>query len=293
MKKDFITATPDSGGSGSTTVTVAASANQTESTRSTSLSVAGGGMTRTVGASQAAGVVTWNYYFSVTPTSLSFVAGGETKAVTVSSYRKKVINGVETSTQENVNYTVSVTGTGFTGSGTTVTAAANSATSTRTGTATYTQATSGKSQGVSLSQAGIPVAEMSVKYSSSSNWGTLSIYTDIDSYSVDINDTVSGVKMAISQNLPTFRTNNDYSSIGIAAFTLTLNNCQISNVNKITTDNCSMQIVQVGSNVEIRITNVDTNDDSLRYAGYGYGTLTINGQTLSEEVRFIIEGSHY
>lgn len=48
MKKDFITATPDSGGSGSTTVTVAASANQTESTRSTSLSVAGGGMTRTV-----------------------------------------------------------------------------------------------------------------------------------------------------------------------------------------------------------------------------------------------------
>ena len=150
-----------------------------------------------------------------------------------------------------------------------------------------------KQEGVSLSQAGIPVAEMSVKYSSSSNWGTLSIYTDIDSYSVDINDTVSGVKMAISQNLPTFRTNNDYSSIGIAAFTLTLNNCQISNVNKITTDNCSMQIVQVGSNVEIRITNVDTNDDSLQYAGYGYGTLTINGQTLSEEVRFIIEGSHY
>lgn len=40
MQKDFITATPDSGGSGSTTVTVAASANQTESTRSTSLSVA-------------------------------------------------------------------------------------------------------------------------------------------------------------------------------------------------------------------------------------------------------------
>lgn len=53
MKKDFITATPDSGGSGSTTVTAAASANQTESARSVNLSVAGGGMTRTVGASQA------------------------------------------------------------------------------------------------------------------------------------------------------------------------------------------------------------------------------------------------
>ena len=158
MQKDFITATPDSGGSGSTTVTVAASANQTESTRSTSLSVAGGGMTRTVGASQAAGVVTWNYYFSVTPTSLSFVAGGETKSVTVTSYRKKVINGVETSTQENVNWTPTVSGTGFSVSGSNVTASANSATTTRSRTATYTQAGSGKTQAVSLSQAGVPYA---------------------------------------------------------------------------------------------------------------------------------------
>lgn len=164
MQKDFITATPDSGGSGSTTVTAAASANQTESARSVNLSVAGGGMTRTVAASQAAGVVTWNYYFSVTPTSLSFVAGGESKSVTVTSYRKKVINGVETSTQENVNYTVSVTGTGFSGSGTTVTAAANYAAVTRTGTATYTQATSGKSQGVSLSQAGVPSYTLRIQF---------------------------------------------------------------------------------------------------------------------------------
>ena len=70
MKKDFITATPDSGGSGSTTVTVAASANQTESTRSTSLSVAGGGMTRTVGASQAAGVLkNWSAVYVVLSTT--------------------------------------------------------------------------------------------------------------------------------------------------------------------------------------------------------------------------------
>jgi hypothetical protein len=152
MQKDFITATPDSGGSGSTTVTATAPANQTESVRSVNLSVAGGGMTRTVGASQAAGVVTWNYYFSVTPTSLSFVAGGGTKAVTVTSYRKKVINGVETSTQENVNWTPTVSGTGFSVSGSNVTASANSATTTRSGTATYTQAGSGKTQAVSLSQ---------------------------------------------------------------------------------------------------------------------------------------------
>ena len=156
MKKDFITATPDSGGSGSTTVTATAPANQTESARSVNLSVAGGGMTRTVGASQAAGVVTWNYYFSVTPTSLSFVADGETKSVTVTSYRKKVINGVETSTQENVNWTPTVSGTGFSVSGSNVTAAANSATTTRSGTATYTQTGSGKTQAVSLSQAAAP-----------------------------------------------------------------------------------------------------------------------------------------
>lgn len=42
MQKDFITATPDSGGSGSTTVTATAPANQTESARSVNLSVAGG-----------------------------------------------------------------------------------------------------------------------------------------------------------------------------------------------------------------------------------------------------------
>ena len=163
MQKDFITATPDSGGSGHTTVTVAASANQTESTRSTSLSVAGGGMTRTVGASQAAGVVTWNYYFSVTPISLSFVAGGETKSVTVTSYRKKVINGVETSTQENVNWTPTVSGTGFSVSGSNVTASANSAT-TRSGTATYTQTDSGKTQTVSLSQAAVQRFTLTIQF---------------------------------------------------------------------------------------------------------------------------------
>ena len=155
MQKDFITATPDSGGSGSTTVTAAASANQTESARSVNLSVAGGGMTRTVAASQAAGVVTWNYYFSVTPTSLSFVVGGESKSVTVTSYRKKVINGVETSTQENVNWTAASTGIAFTinSDGTSVTAKPSISTSVRTGEVSYTQATSGKTGKVSLTQA--------------------------------------------------------------------------------------------------------------------------------------------
>lgn len=161
MKKDFITATPESGGSGSTTVTVQASANQTESARSVNLSVAGGGMTRTVSVSQASAEVTWRYYFSVTPTSLDFDANGETKSVTVTSYRKKVINGVETSTQENVNWTPTVSGTGFSVSGSNVTAAENSVTTMRSGTATYTQTGSGNTREVSLSQA---AAKITYKY---------------------------------------------------------------------------------------------------------------------------------
>lgn len=42
MQKDFITATPDSGGSGSTTVTATAPANQTESARSVFQSLVAG-----------------------------------------------------------------------------------------------------------------------------------------------------------------------------------------------------------------------------------------------------------
>ena len=168
MQKDFITATPDSGGSGSTTVTATAPANQTESARSVNLSVAGGGMTRTVGASQAAGVVTWNYYFSVTPTSLSFVAGGETKAVTVTSYRKKVINGVETSTQENVSWSATISGTGFSKNtdGSSITAASNQSGS-RSGSVSYTQTTSGKTASVSLNQAGV---QYTITYQSSGSF---------------------------------------------------------------------------------------------------------------------------
>jgi hypothetical protein len=168
MKKDFITATPDSGGSGSTTVTATAPANQTGSARSVNLSVAGGGMTRTVGASQAAGVVTWNYYFSVTPTSLSFVAGGESKTVTVTSYRKKVINGVETSTQENVSWSATISGTGFSKNtdGSSITAASNQSGS-RSGSVSYTQTTSGKTASVSLNQAGV---QYTITYQSSGSF---------------------------------------------------------------------------------------------------------------------------
>lgn len=111
----------------------------------------------------------------------------------------------------------------------------------------------------------------------------------MDDYSVNVNQSVN-VQIDLSDSF--LERIMIIHLVQLSRFTLTLSNCQISNVNNITTENCSMQIVQSGSNVEIRITNVDTNDDSLQYNAYGYGTLTIDGKTLSD-IRFIIEGSHY
>lgn len=52
MQKNFITATPDSGGNGTTTVTVVASANSGNA-RTTTLNIGGGGITRNISISQA------------------------------------------------------------------------------------------------------------------------------------------------------------------------------------------------------------------------------------------------
>ena len=37
---------------------------------------------------------TWNYYLTVSPTSMSFGAGGGSKTFTISSYKRKVLDGV-------------------------------------------------------------------------------------------------------------------------------------------------------------------------------------------------------
>ena len=58
MNKDFITATPDTG-SGDATINVTASKNE-GATRSTSVNIAGGGLTRTVTMNQAAGKIDYN-----------------------------------------------------------------------------------------------------------------------------------------------------------------------------------------------------------------------------------------
>lgn len=100
-------------------------------------------------------VETWNYYLTVSPTSMSFGAGGGSKSFTVSSYKRKVLDGVEKSGDTSVSLkSTTISGTGFSLSGTTVSASANEGTSNRTGTVTITQNESNKTATISLSQSG-------------------------------------------------------------------------------------------------------------------------------------------
>lgn len=104
-------------------------------------------------------VETWNYYLTVSPTSMSFGAGGGSKTFTVSSYKRKVLDGVEQSGDTSVSLkSTTISGTGFSLSRTTVSASANEITSNRTGTVTITQNESNKTVTISLSQDGDDVS---------------------------------------------------------------------------------------------------------------------------------------
>lgn len=96
---------------------------------------------------------TWNYYLTVSPTSMSFGAGGGSKQFTYSSYKRKVLDGVEQSGDISVSLkTSSASGTGFSISGTTVSASVNQTTSSRTGKIILTQNESNKTATINLSQ---------------------------------------------------------------------------------------------------------------------------------------------
>lgn len=106
-------------------------------------------------------VETWNYYLTVSPTSMSFGAGGGSKSFTVNSYKRKVLDGVEQSGDTSVSLkSTTISGTGFSLSGTTVSASANEITSNRTGTVTITQNESNKTVTISLSQDGKEVPDV-------------------------------------------------------------------------------------------------------------------------------------
>ena len=134
--------------------TVSATTNGTEAQRNGTVQFtqAESDKTADVSLSQAAGEVTWEYTLSVNPESLSFETSGGTRDVSVTSYKRKYINGSYTGEQVNVGCSSSVTGAGFSSSGTSITAGQNNTLSDRSGTVTFTQSESGKQASVSLNQ---------------------------------------------------------------------------------------------------------------------------------------------
>lgn len=106
-------------------------------------------------------VETWNYYLTVSPTSISFAAAAGAMPLTISSYKRKTINGVEQSGDTAVSLkSIVASGSGFSVSGTTVYASANEDTTNRTGTVTITQNESNKTVTISLLQYGKEVPDV-------------------------------------------------------------------------------------------------------------------------------------
>lgn len=141
--------------------------NPTPNPRSVVVRATMGTVYKEVTVTQSAYVVTWNYYFTISPSVLTFASGGETKYVTVSSYRQKVINGVETTTREDVSWTVITRSYGFHTLRDKVAADPNPSNGSRTGIATYTQEGSNKIVTVDLAQAAPKVNTLTLKLSAS------------------------------------------------------------------------------------------------------------------------------
>lgn len=134
------------------------SENTTESARTATLTVTqleDDGLTKNIEVSQKAGVITWEYSFSTSPTSLSFITtGGQTHEVTVNSTKQKKVNGKNSGSPVSVDYTSAITaGTIYGINRASITSSANNTESVATGTATFTQNESNKTSTVALSTA--------------------------------------------------------------------------------------------------------------------------------------------
>lgn len=162
-----------------------------------------------------ANVITWEYTFSVTPTSLSFDAIGGTRQVSVTSYKRKYLNGSYTGQQVDVGFSSSASGTGFSSVGASVSANENTAATTRSGSAKFTQSESGKTVSIAIAQAiyVTPIQTTMVMYRNEASViqlsGTVSEIT-IDKY------TFTGVNVPVLCTL-----NNDQTSQSAGGFTFT------------------------------------------------------------------------
>lgn len=133
---------------------------------------------------QEAGQAGWNYYFSGSPTSMTFGATGGSQTVNVSSYRRRTVNGSEDGYQEYINYWGSSNAWASV-SGDTITVGTNDSTSQRALDVTYTQSGSGKSFSISITQsAAVITTYISCSWDTPSNFNIVapaitgsSIYT--------------------------------------------------------------------------------------------------------------------
>lgn len=111
-----------------------------------------------INVTQLVGEVTWEYEFSIDPTSMNFIALGETKQYILSTYKKKYIDGVYTDVQERVGIQTSSSDTAFSvtynnaGSGDII-ASENTSTSSRTSNIVFTQDESNKTVTLVATQA--------------------------------------------------------------------------------------------------------------------------------------------
>lgn len=137
-------------------VNVTASENPGTSKRTGTLNISSqeNESSATVNLSQDASAITYEYTITTSPTSLSFVNTGETKAFTVNSKKQKKLNGKNSGNPTDVGFSFVVNGTGFSkGSGNNVIAAENATETQRTGSAVITQNESNKIATINLSQA--------------------------------------------------------------------------------------------------------------------------------------------
>lgn len=177
-------------------------------------------------------VETWNYYLTVSPTSMSFGAGGGSKSFTVSSYKRKVLDGVEQSGDTSVSLKSTViSGSGFSLSGTTVSASANALTSSRIGTVTITQNESNKTATISLSQSGATPSttytffvnpyKVSVDYSGGSGSVTITSHKTVGSSTYDVDYSIDSSTLpswaSFNKSTSTFTIQSTTSTVGRAA----------------------------------------------------------------------------
>lgn len=95
----------------------------------------------------------YEYTFTIIPTELSFVSAGETKQVTITSTRQKMINGEAEGDPEEIGYTTTNL-VNVTVDKNSITMAANTAAEEHIGSVTYVQDISTKEVAVNCTQAG-------------------------------------------------------------------------------------------------------------------------------------------